>query len=55
MTKVKKTEKEFDTVQFFIEVKSKIAKETANMTFPELKAYINKRQLHKQSIVPIEK
>jgi hypothetical protein len=55
MTKRTKTEKEFDTVQFFREVKSKIAKETANMTFAELKAFINKRQLHKQSIVPIQK
>jgi hypothetical protein len=45
MTKRTKTEKEFDTVQFFREVKSKIAKETANMTFAELKAFINKRQL----------
>lgn len=38
-------EKEFDTVKFFREVKEKIAKETAGMTFAELKAYMEKRKL----------
>jgi hypothetical protein len=45
MTKVITLEKEFDTVKFFREVKEKIAKETQNMTFLELKAYLNKRKL----------
>ena len=53
MNKVAKTEKEFDTVKFFREVKVKIAKETVGMNFAELKEYINKRQLRKQSILPI--
>jgi len=39
------TEKEFDTVDFFREVKEKIAKETKGMTFPELKEYLNRRKL----------
>ena len=40
MNKVKKEEKEFDTVKFFREVKVKIAKETEGMNFAELKEYI---------------
>jgi len=40
-----KTEKEFDTVKFFREVKEKIAKETQGMTFSEFKEYINRRKL----------
>ena len=43
MNKKSKKEKEFDTVQFFREVKEKIAKETKGMTFPEFKEYLNKR------------
>ena len=35
-----KMKKEFDTVQFFREVKEKIAIETQSMTFDELKAHI---------------
>jgi len=38
-------EKEFDTVKFFRKVKEKIAKETKDMTFAELKEYINRRKL----------
>lgn len=45
MTKNIIKEKEFDTVKFFREVKEKIAKETKDMTFDELKAYLNKRKL----------
>jgi hypothetical protein len=53
MNKVIKTEKEFDTVKFFRDVKVKIAKETEGMTFAELKQHLNKRQLRKQPILPI--
>jgi len=53
MNKVNKTEKDFDTVKFFREVKIKIAKETEGMTFAELKEYINKRTIKKQPILPI--
>jgi len=53
MSKVNKTEKDFDTVKFFREVKIKIAKETEGMTFAELKEYINKRKIKKQPILPI--
>ena len=45
MSKEIKTEKEFDTVKFFREVKEKIAKETQGMTFLELKEYLNRRKL----------
>ena len=54
MNKVIKAEKEFDTVKFFREVKVKIAKETEGMNFVELKEYINKRQLRKQPILPMD-
>lgn len=53
MNKVNTTEKEFDTVKFFRDVKEKIAKETQGMTFAELKDYINKRKIKKQAILPI--
>lgn len=39
-------------MKFFREVKEKIVKETKDMTFAELKAYINKRKLR---IVDTEK
>jgi len=45
MNKIAKTEKEFDTVKFFREVKEKIAEETKGMTFTEFKEYLNKRKL----------
>jgi hypothetical protein len=45
MSKEIKTEKEFDTVEFFREVKEKIAQETQGMTFIELKEYMNRRKL----------
>ena len=38
-------EKEFDTVKFFREVKTKIAVETKGMSFPEFKEYLNRRKL----------
>jgi hypothetical protein len=37
--------KEFDTVQFFREVKAKISKETEGMSFAEFKEYISQRKL----------
>jgi hypothetical protein len=39
------TEKEFDTVKFFREVKEKIAIETKGMTFAEFKEHLNRRKL----------
>lgn len=41
------TEKEFDTVKFFREVKEKIAKETKGMTFAESVAYCNGNHLQR--------
>jgi len=35
-----KIQKEFDTVKYFREVKEKISKETADMTFSQLKEYL---------------
>ncbi|MBC7642251.1 MAG: hypothetical protein H7174_07925 [Flavobacterium sp.] len=52
MNKVNTTEREFDTVKYFRDVKEKIAKETQGMTFPELKNYINNRKIKKQPILP---
>ncbi len=40
-----KTEKNFDTVKVFREIKEKIAKETEKMTFAEFKAYLEKNKL----------
>jgi len=37
-----KTEKTFDTVKVFREIKEKIAKETENMTFEQFKEYLKK-------------
>lgn len=45
MNKVNTLEKEFDTVKFFRAVKEKIATETQDMTFEELKAYLQNRKL----------
>lgn len=45
MNKTEKTNKEFDTVEFFREVKEKIARETKGMTFAEFKEYLNRRKL----------
>ena len=38
-----KKEKTFDAVKMMREVRDKISSETQNMTFDELKAYINKQ------------
>jgi hypothetical protein len=43
-TKIK-TEKTFDTVKVFREIKEKIAKETENMTFQQFKEYLSKNQI----------
>lgn len=40
-----KTEKTFDTVKVFREIKEKIAKETENMTFAQFKEYLNKHKM----------
>jgi len=46
MDKTKTTNKEeFKTVAFFRKVKERIAKETYNMTFKELKEYLKQRKL----------
>jgi hypothetical protein len=45
MIKDESKKKGFDTVKFFREVKERISKETEDMTFEELKEYINKRKL----------
>ncbi|HRO41597.1 MAG TPA: hypothetical protein PL009_02090 [Flavipsychrobacter sp.] len=37
-----KSQKKFDTVQTFREIKEKIAKEIADMNLAELKAYLKK-------------
>ena len=36
-----KTEKDFDTVKTFREIKDKISKDIQNMTFEQLKAYLD--------------
>ena len=38
-----KKEKTFDAVKMMREIRNKISTETQNMTFDELKAYINRR------------
>ncbi|HNI45703.1 MAG: hypothetical protein JNM36_02935 [Chitinophagales bacterium] len=43
-TKIK-TQKKFDTVKVFRDIKEKIAKETEKMTFEQFKAYLAKNQL----------
>lgn len=46
MGKIKVTDKEeFKTVDFFRKVKERIAKETYNMTFQDLKEYLRQRTL----------
>lgn len=41
--KTSKREKQFDAVKMMREIRDKISSETQNMTFDELKAYIEKR------------
>lgn len=43
-TKVK-SQKRFDTVKIFREIKEKIAKETEKMTFEQFKVYLAQNQL----------
>lgn len=38
-----KKEKQFDSVKMMREIRDKISSETQNMTFEELKAYINQQ------------
>ena len=45
MKEINKTEKEFDTVKFFRNVKEKIAEETKGMSFVEFKEYLNNRKI----------
>ena len=45
MKEINITEKEFDTVKFFREVKEKISKETQGMSFLEFKEYLNSKKL----------
>lgn len=47
-------EKTFDAVKMMREIRSKISSETANMTFDELKKYIETR-LKKSGLKPIGK
>jgi hypothetical protein len=42
---MKNKEKNFNTVEFFRQVKEKIANETRDMTFDEFKKYIETRRL----------
>ena len=44
-----KTEKEFDTVKTFREIKDKISKEIKGMTFEQLNAYLESRKLTTQT------
>lgn len=41
--KTDKPEKQFDAVKMMREIRDKISSETQNMTFDELKAYIEQR------------
>jgi beta-lactam-binding protein with PASTA domain len=44
-TKDKILEKEFDTVKIFREIKEKISKEMAGMTFEQIKEYLKSNSL----------
>ena len=44
-TKNEKQEMEFDTVKRFREIKEKISKELAGMTFEQIKAYLKSNSL----------
>jgi hypothetical protein len=44
-----KTEKDFDTVKVFREIKGKISKEIKGMTFEQLNAYLEKNKLKAQN------
>ncbi|MEQ1734327.1 MAG: hypothetical protein ABL940_11690 [Bacteroidia bacterium] len=44
-----KTEKDFDTVKVFREIKDKISKEIKGMTFEQLNMYLEKNRLKTQN------
>jgi hypothetical protein len=44
-----KTEKDFDTVKVFREIKDRISKEIKGMTFEQLNAYLEKNKLKTQN------
>jgi len=45
ITKKEIKEKEFNTVMFFREIKNKISHDIKNMSFEQLKKYLDERQL----------
>ena len=47
--KMNKKEKTFDAVKMMREIRDQISSETQNMTFEELKAYINKKLSDKKT------
>ena len=52
MEKTKKVDKKFDAVKMMREIRDKVSSETQNMTFDELKLYINK-QISESKLKPI--
>jgi len=49
-TKTKIQETEFDTVKTFREIKEKISKEIASMTFEQIKAYLKSNSIKFQKL-----
>jgi hypothetical protein len=45
-TKVKTTEKEFDSVKTFRAIKEKISKDISQMTLAQIKEYLQKQKLN---------
>jgi hypothetical protein len=45
-----KIEKDFDTVKTFREIKDKISKDIKDMTFEQLKAYLDNTTLQKKTV-----
>ena len=52
MKKINNKEKSFDSVKMMREIREKISLETLNMTYEELKSYIEKR-IKKSGLKPI--
>lgn len=48
-TKLIKSEKEFDTVKTFREIKDKLSIDLSNMTFEQIKAYLKSNSLKFQN------
>jgi DNA replication protein DnaD len=48
-TKIKKSEKDFDTVKTFRDIKEKLSIEMSNMTFEQIKAYLKSNSLKFQN------